>query len=123
VNIIIDTHIFLWAVAEPDRIGLSRRGELETPANNVYVSAVSIAEIMIKASLGKLVVNFDPVEIALASGFLLLEFGAQDAMPLKDLPFHHRDPFDRMLIAQAITRGHHLMTDDQAFSAYNCKLA
>ena len=112
MNIIIDTHIFLWAVADPDRLDPSRRAELETRVNNVYVSAVSITEIVIKASLGKLVVNFDPVEIAQASGFELLEFSAHDAMPLKDLPFHHRNPFDRMLIAQATTRGYHLMTDD-----------
>jgi len=122
VNIIIDTHIFLWAVAEPDRIEPGRRAELETPVNTIYVSAVSITELMIKASLGKLLVNFDLVEIALASGFELLEFSAQDALPLKDLPLHHRDPFDRMLICQAITRGHHLMTDDPKFTAYGCKL-
>jgi PIN domain nuclease of toxin-antitoxin system len=109
-------------VSAPNRLGESRRAELETPVNSVYVSAVSITEIMIKASLGKLALNFDPIEIALASGFELLEFSAYDAVPLKDLPFHHRDPFDRMLIAQGVTRGFHVMTDDQKFSAYDCKL-
>jgi len=72
-----------------------------------------MVELMIKSSLGKLQVNFDPVEIAEQSGFELLDFSAQDAMQLKHMPFHHKDPFDRMLIAQSNARGFALMTDDQ----------
>jgi PIN domain nuclease of toxin-antitoxin system len=122
LNIIIDTHIFLWAVADPDRLRSSHRRELETPINKVYVSSISVVELMIKASLGKLEINFDPVEAAEAAGFEFLDFGAQDAIPLGALPFHHKDPFDRMLIAQAINRGHHMMTEDKKFAAYECKL-
>jgi PIN domain nuclease of toxin-antitoxin system len=122
VNVIIDTHVFLWALSHPEKLGENRQAELQTPLNRVFVSAVSITEIMIKASLGKLAVNFDPVEMAQESGFELLEFSPRDALPLGALPFHHKDPFDRMLIAQSIARGYHLMTDDQKFSAYDCKL-
>lgn len=122
MKIIIDTHIFLWAISEPDKIDIQKRAELETAANIIYVSSASIVEIMIKSSLGKLQVNFDPIEIAERSGFELLEFSAQDAIPLKNMPFHHKDPFDRMLIAQSNARGFFLMTDDQKFSLYDCKL-
>jgi len=122
MKIIIDTHIFLWAISEPDKIDIQKRAELETAANIIYVSSVSIVEIMIKSSLGKLQVNFDPIEIAERSGFELLDFSAQDAMPLKNMPFHHKDPFDRMLIAQSNARGFFLMADDQKFSLYDCKL-
>ncbi len=122
MKIIIDTHIFLWAISEPDKIDIQKRAELETAANIIYVSSVNIIEIMIKSSLGKLQVNFDPIEIAERSGFELLDFSAQDAMPLKNMPFHHKDPFDRMLIAQSNARGFFLMTDDQKFSLYDCKL-
>jgi PIN domain nuclease of toxin-antitoxin system len=68
----------------------------------IYVSAVTITELMIKPSLGKLRIDFDPVAMTKASGFELLDFNAESALLLKDLPFHHKDPFDRMLIAQSI---------------------
>jgi len=122
VNIIIDTHIFLWALSEPDKIHSLKRAELETAANIIYVSSISIVEMMIKASLGKLAVNFDPIEMAERSGFEMLDFSALDAMPLNDMPFHHKDPFDRMLIAQGISRGFRIMTHDSKFKLYECKL-
>lgn len=122
MKIIIDTHIFLWALSDPSRIKNRKRAELETLANTVYVSSISIAEIMIKSSIGKLDVNYDPVDMARRSGFELLEFRGQDALLLKEMPFHHKDPFDRMLIAQAIANGYALMTEDSKFSAYNCRL-
>ncbi len=122
MNIIIDTHIFLWALSKPSRINERKRTELETAANTVYVSSVSIVEIMIKSSLGKLPIDFDPVDMAEKSGFDLLDFSGKDALPLKDMPFHHKDPFDRMLIAQSISRNYFMMTEDAKFSMYQCKL-
>ena len=95
---------------------------LERPSNILYVSAVTIAEIMIKSSIGKLHIAFNPLEIAKESGFELLEFSAEDALRLGELPYHHRDPFDRMLIAQAIQRNMPIMSDDGKFSSYDCKL-
>lgn len=122
MKIIIDTHIFLWAIAAPERLSVRHRQLLESPRNSVFLSAVSVTEIMIKASLGKLRVDFDPLDIAERSGFELLAFSAADALPLEVLPFHHRDPFDRMLIAQGLSRGHHLMTRDAVFRDYPCAL-
>lgn len=122
MNVIIDTHIFLWAISEPDKVDVQKRIALESPANTVYVSSISIVELMIKSSLGKLQINFDPVEIAEQSGFDLLDFSAQDAMRLKNMPFHHKDPFDRMLIAQSNARAFSLMSDDHKLSLYDCKL-
>jgi len=122
MKIIIDTHIFLWAISEPDKLDSRKRMALETVTNTIYVSSISIVELMIKSSIGKLQVNFDPVEIAEQSGFELLDFSAQDAMHLKDMPFHHKDPFDRMLIAQSNARGVSLMTDDRKLRLYDCKL-
>ncbi len=77
---------------------------------------------MIKSSIGKLEVNFDPVAIALETGFQLLSFSGEDALRLKDLPFHHKDPFDRMLITQALSNNYPILTDDIKFSRYDCKL-
>lgn len=122
MKIILDTHIFLWALGDPDKIREQSRAEIETLANVVYVSSISIAEIMIKSSVGKLRVAYDPVEKALESGFELLDFTAEDALLLKELPFHHRDPFDRMLISQSLANGYPIVTDDRKYSAYGCKL-
>ncbi len=122
MRILIDTHIYLWALAAPERISKKKREELETLANIIYVSSVSIAEIMIKASLGKLNIDFDPIEMTEEMGFQPLNFSAEDAVLLKDLPFHHRDPFDRMLIAQSMAQKTRIMSDDRNFSSYDCAL-
>ncbi|PCJ18122.1 MAG: PIN domain nuclease [SAR86 cluster bacterium] len=122
MNIIIDTHIYLWALSDPEKLTPNFRAELETPTNTIFVSAITVAEIMIKSSIGKLDVSFDPEEMATRSGFELLDFSARDALPLKELPFHHRDPFDRMLISQGISRDYNLMTQDPKFGMYDCKL-
>ncbi len=122
MRIIIDTHIFLWALSDPKRIDKDKLAEIETQANIVYVSSISIAEIMIKASLGKLDVAFNPVEMAEKCGFESLEFRGEDALLLRDLPFHHRDPFDRMLIAQSLVNQYPILTNDREFQAYDCKL-
>ena len=122
MNIIIDTHIFLWALSEPSKLSKQHYVELKTLANTIYVSSVTIAEIMIKASIGKFEIDFDPVELAIESGFELLDFSAQDALLLKDMPFHHKDPFDRMLIAQSITKDYPVMTNDSKIKMYNCPL-
>lgn len=122
MTFLLDTHIFLWALSEPEKLPERFRRMLESPATDCRISSVSMAEIMIKASVGKLEVSFDPVEEAATAGFDLLDFSGKDAVPLKDLPFHHRDPFDRMLISQSLVRGFPIMTCDGVFLSYSCRL-
>ena len=122
LKIIIDTHIFLWALSEPEKLDAQKKQALQALYNTIYVSSVSIAEMMIKASIGKLNVNFDPVEMTEKMGFELLDFTAKDALLLKEMPLHHKDPFDRMLLAQSITNNFVIMSDDQKFIHYDCKL-
>lgn len=122
MKIIIDTHIFLWSLADPTRISRDRLDVLESPSNIIYVSSITIAELMIKSSIGKLQINFDPIDLAEQSGFELLDFSGRDALSLKDLPFHHRDPFDRMLISQSIATKYPLMTDDEKIGLYQCQV-
>lgn len=122
MKIIIDTHIFLWSISDPDRLSVKKREELERLSNTIYLSAVSITELMIKSSIGKLTIDFDPIAIAKESGFELLDFTAEDALALKEMPFHHKDPFDRMLISQALNRKYYLMSDDQKFKSYDCRM-
>jgi len=122
MKILIDTHIFLWAISTPSKIDVHKLADLETLSNTVYVSSITIAELMIKASIGKLKIDFDPVDLAEQSGFELLDFSGRDALLLQNMPFHHKDPFDRMLIAQSITNNCLIMTDDKKFSLYECQL-
>ena len=122
MNIIIDTHIFLWALTDHSRLSDAKRSVLEDLSNTIFVSAVSIAELMIKASLEKLRIDFNPVVMAKESGFTLLDFSAEAALLLKDMPFHHKDPFDRMLIAQSIADSYPIMTEDPKIALYNCRV-
>jgi len=122
MNIIIDTHIFLWALSDPGRINVAKRSALEDLSNTIYVSAVTIAELMIKASIGKIKIDFNPLDIAKESGFALLDFSSEAALLLKEMPFHHKDPFDRILIAQSIAANFPIMTDDGKIALYSCRV-
>ena len=122
MKIILDTHIFLWVLSDPDKIDPNKIVEIETLANTIFISSISIAEIMIKASINKLDMEFDPIEMVKNSGFEFLDFSAKDAVLLKEMPFHHKDPFDRMLIAQSIANKYHIMSNDRKFKMYDCRL-
>ena len=121
MKLLLDTHIFLWGLSEPNRLSKKQIAAMEDPTNKVYFSSISITEIAIKASLGKLEVSFDPIDAAERSGFEMLDFSAKDALLLKDPPFHHRDPFDRMLITQAISRKLVFVTQDSLMDPYDCR--
>jgi PIN domain nuclease of toxin-antitoxin system len=122
VKILIDTHIFLWMLSCPEKINNKRRYELESPANEVLLSAMSIAELMIKSSIGKINIEFDPLEMTKIMQIDVLDFSGIHAVALGKLPFHHKDPFDRMIIVQALVNKVALMSDDSRFLKYNCKI-
>jgi len=121
MNILIDTHIFIWLLKAPDKLSPAHLTQLQQP-HIFFLSAISISEMMIKASIGKLNVDYDPLEMAQKSGLRCLDFSAEDASLLKRLPLHHKDPFDRMLIAQSLSRKMPIMTNDKKFQDYDCKL-
>ncbi|RLC18545.1 MAG: PIN domain nuclease [Deltaproteobacteria bacterium] len=106
----------------PEKLKEIRCYELESPANEVFLSAISIVELMIKSSIGKLNIKFNPLEMAEKMLVDILDFSGTHAVALGKMPFHHKDPFDRMIIAQAITNKLVLMTDDSKFSKYNIKI-
>ena len=122
MRILIDTHIYLRALSSPEKLSDTRRYELGSSANEVFLSAMNIAELMIKHSIGKIDIKFDPIEMAQNIGLEILSFSREEAMVLGKLPLHHRDPFDRMLIAQALTNKLALMSDDAKFLPYDYKV-
>jgi PIN domain nuclease of toxin-antitoxin system len=122
VNIIIDTHIFLWLVYEPQKIPPHSMGYLHDTNNTIYLSAISISEMMIKKSLGNLEITFDILEMCDQMGIDILDFDGASAMLLGTLPFHHKDPFDRMIISQSMSNHYKLLSVDGKFALYECDL-
>jgi len=122
MNIILDTHIFLWILAEPERINQKHLEYIEDVSNEIFISSITVAEIAIKSSIGKLSFNFEVDKVVQNSGFEPLGFTIEDAVELMRLPFHHKDPFDRMIISQALSRSFYIISDDEKFKSYVCKL-
>jgi len=120
VRILLDTHVFIWAVTDSRRLGKEAR-QVMRDATEVFVSAASIWEIAIKSAIGK--IKADPEEMAraiVASGFLELPITAGHAAQVARLPLpnDHKDPFDRLLVAQSIVEPLVLLTTDPKVAAY-----
>lgn len=116
-RILLDTHLLLWAVAEPRNLPAAARRRIEEA--DVFVSAASLWEVSIKAALGKLAV--DPAEVLAEiepAGFTLLPITGEHAAAVAKLPAVHADPFDRMLVAQAKTEPLLLVTNDAVLAGY-----
>lgn len=117
MRILLDTHLLLWALASPAKLSAASRKQIE--AAEVYVSAASIWEISSKTSIGKL--EADPAEVLAAvapAGFSMLSITGEHAAKVVELPPLHKDPFDRMLIAQALIEPMILLTNDEGLRGY-----
>ncbi|MDP2833496.1 MAG: type II toxin-antitoxin system VapC family toxin [Pseudomonadota bacterium] len=122
MRLLLDTHIALWAIADSPRLPAAARRLILAPENEVYVSAASIWEISIKHGLGR---GDMPIsgETALgyfrAAGYRLLPVQPEHAVAVETLPPLHADPFDRLLVAQALTEPLRLLTHDETVARYN----
>lgn len=121
MNLLLDTHALLWWLADSD-LTASALAAIADPDNVVLVSAISVWEIGIKRSLGKLAAPEGLIDAIDDSGFEPLPVSFSHARAAGDLPPHHRDPFDRMLIAQATSDGLHVVTRDVAFEDYDVEI-
>jgi PIN domain nuclease of toxin-antitoxin system len=119
MNIVLDTHICLWWLDDSPEMKAEVRRILSNENNIVIVSAVVIWEIRIKQAIGKLAIPPDFFEVLNSQGFEFIPITPNDAYAVSDLPLHHRDPFDRMLIAQSISGGFTILTHDIQFSKYD----
>jgi PIN domain nuclease of toxin-antitoxin system len=118
VSLLLDTHVVLWWLGgEPMEPAV--QALIADPENHVVVSAVSVWEASIKEAIGKLSVPEPLGEAALGDGFEPLQVTFEHAEHVFHLPVHHRDPFDRMLIAQAQVEGLSIVTRDPAFDLYD----
>lgn len=122
MRLLLDTHVWLWSSMDTSRIGEGARAALLDPANELLVSAASVWELAIKVELGKLALPAPVADfVAQQTGpgvATLLDITAGHAMVAAALPRHHRDPFDRMLVAQTQLENLTLVTVDEALEAY-----
>ncbi len=121
MNLLLDTHLLLWAAGEPDRLSRKARGLILDSANRLLFSAASLWEIGIKRGLGRDDFKVDPRRfwrMLLVNGYQELPIGSEHALVAGQLPFHHKDPFDRILIAQACVEGLTLLTADKMVAKY-----
>lgn len=118
MNLLLDTHTLLWCLSDDPSLDPAARQAVTDEKNTVHVSAASIWEISIKQSLGKLDAPDNLLEAIAATRFDLLPITPTYAAAIKDLPLHHRDPFDRMLVVQAKEEGMTLVTRDGFLEEY-----
>lgn len=118
MKLLLDTHIVLWWLGQPDAIRGDARVEIANPRNAVFYSAASMFEIAAKESAGKLKLTEDFRERLTACRFTDLSVSVSHADAVRRLPLHHRDPFDRLLIAQAQVEGLTLVTRDAEIGRY-----
>ncbi len=121
MNLLLDTHLLLWAASEPGRLSAKARALLLDPANQLMFSAASLWEVCIKNSLNRRNFKVDPRRLwrmLLISGYRELPVTSEHSVAVKDLPHLHNDPFDRMLVAQARVEGLLLLTVDKAVAKY-----
>jgi PIN domain nuclease of toxin-antitoxin system len=120
---LLDTHTFLWMTSAPERLGEAARERILTPTAELYLSVASVWEMAIKKSLGKLELPaplpaFLEEQLA-AARTSLLAIRSEHALRVESLPWHHRDPFDRLLSAQAALEELTILSRDPAFDAYS----
>lgn len=121
MKLILDTHILLWAAGEPGKLSKDVRLLLADSGNRLFFSAASIWEIAIKLQIGRQDFRVDPRRLRkmlIVHGYNELPITAEHALHLENLPHLHKDPFDRLLIAQARTEGMNLVTADRSVAKY-----
>ena len=119
MKLLLDTHVFLWWLENPRRISRGAHAQIEDTNNALYVSVISVWEIAIKEALGKLTVPPQFQHIVASGKYPIIPIQLNHVDHLRGLPLHHRDPFDRMLLAQSTAEGLTLITNDAALKRYN----
>jgi PIN domain nuclease of toxin-antitoxin system len=118
MKILLDTHVLLWWLDDPLQISSETASVIRNQNNNIYVSAVSVWEIVIKKALGKLIAPDNLDEVIQHCHFTPLPITIEHALAIRNLPRHHFDPFDRMIVAQAMIEDMTIVTRDTNIFRY-----
>lgn len=122
MNLLLDTHVALWAITDSPKLSKKARELIESPKSSVWISAATVWEIAIKHGLGRgdmPVSSQDALRYFRESGYRFLPVEPEHAAAVEDLPAHHGDPFDRILVAQAIVEPMRLITHDPVVARYS----
>jgi PIN domain nuclease of toxin-antitoxin system len=122
MNLLLDTHVLLWWLNDEPILSKKSRAAIAEGKNLVFVSAAVVWEIRIKEALGKLEIPRNFKRVLESQPFEMLDITVEHAHAVKDLPAHHQDPFDRMLVAQAKVEGFTLLTHDARLKKYKVSL-
>ncbi len=122
MRLLLDSHAFLWWAEADPTLGTAARNAIADPANDVLISIAALWELVIKASLGKLALPDDVETMVVSQGFSVLSISFVHLRQFAALPRHHKDPFDRMMIAQALAEGIPIVTTDRRFAAYGVQV-
>ncbi|MEO1217902.1 MAG: type II toxin-antitoxin system VapC family toxin [Bacteroidota bacterium] len=122
MKLLLDTHTIIWFFESDPKLSSTAKSLIVDPDNQNYFSVASIWEIVIKQNLGKLNLS-KPLDHILShiqnNGIEIINIEAQHALKVADLPLHHRDPFDRLIIAQSLTMGYTILSKDNKFDLYS----
>lgn len=121
MKLLLDTHVLLWAAGEPDKLSETSRLLLQDETNDLFFSSASIWEIVIKRGLGRDDFRVDPLRLRkmlVMNGYTEISVASDHALAVDGLPPLHKDPFDRILLAQARTEGLSLITADEQLTRY-----
>ncbi|MFI4937980.1 MAG: type II toxin-antitoxin system VapC family toxin [Candidatus Berkiellales bacterium] len=118
MNYLLDTHIILWWLTEPEKIATTARKIISDKKEQIYLSGASFWEMAIKQSIGRLKLPVNIIEVLVSEGFETLPIMPQECLSVADLPPIHHDPFDRMLVVQAKLNDLVLITKDEKIISY-----
>lgn len=121
MRILLDTHMLIWWLDDDAALPVEVRDRVAEARSEVFVSAIALAEISVKRAVGKLRAPLIPDDLLEENGLRPLPFTADHARRMLELPLHHRDPFDRMLVAQALEEDLTLATADPRLAAYGVR--
>lgn len=118
MKLLVDSNAFIWAYVEPTELSVTAQQAIRDPANERFISIAALWEIAIKSSTGKLSMPTNPSQALSDLALMILPISLPHVQRIPSLPSHHRDPFDRLMIAQAIEEGLTIVTRDRIFAAY-----
>lgn len=118
MNYLLDTHIVLWWLTEPEKLAIKTQKIIKNKAENIFISSISFWEMAIKQSIGKLNLPTNILELLTSEGFVIMPVTAKECLAVADLPMLHSDPFDRLLIVQAKLNDLVIITRDEKMTLY-----
>lgn len=117
-GILLDTHIFIWAMEGSNKLTPTLKNRITNPLNKIFVSVASILEIVLKRKRGKIKLSFDIESSIKTAGFEIINIELTHVLAQEKLPLYHKDPFDRILIAQSIVENLSLVSKDSKIGRY-----